>query len=144
MKLMVRSVHRWDSAVLRAALWAALAARLVRYRLRRHGLQARVPRPPRLGPRGTRGVMGALRRLDATCLERALVQQAWLASLGSLRDVVIGIPPGGMADTPAHAWVDGTDTASAGQYLELHRLPPPTWSANSHCAPPLRSQRPRP
>ena len=141
---MGRSVHRWDSTVVRAALWAAVAARLVRYRLRRYGLQARVPRPPRLGPRGTRGVMGALRRLDSTCLERALVQQAWLASLGSLRDVVIGISPGGMADAPAHAWVDGTDAASARQYLELHRLPPPTWSAELHGAIPGRGQRRRP
>ena len=66
-----------------------------------------------------------LRRLAPTCLERALVEQAWMAALGTPRDVVIGVLPGGMKEAPAHAWVDGTDPKSAAEYLELHRLPPP-------------------
>jgi hypothetical protein len=69
--------------------------------------------------------MGALSRLKPTCLERALVLQTWLAAHGTLRDVVIGVPPTGMKSGPAHAWVDGTDRVSPLNYLELHRLPPP-------------------
>ena len=111
--------------VVAGALWAAAAVRLARHRLKRHGLQARVPGPPPLGPGAGRGVRAALRRLEPTCLERALVEQAWLAAMGSPRDVVIGVPPEGIKDAPAHAWVDGTDQASSANYLELHRLPPP-------------------
>jgi hypothetical protein len=69
--------------------------------------------------------MAALSRLKPTCLERALVLQAWLASQGTARDVVIGVPRDGMKAGPAHAWVDGTDTVSAEEYVELHRLRPP-------------------
>jgi hypothetical protein len=101
-----------------------MAVRVVRRRLKRDGLRARVPRPPAVGRRGGRGVAAALRTLSPTCLERALVEQAWLASLGTPRDVVIGVPPGGLKGAPAHAWVDGTDTVSPTAYVELHRLPP--------------------
>lgn len=110
--------------VLLGAFWATLAAFLVRRRLRRDGMDARAPRPPRLDRRAAPGVMGALTRLRPTCLERALVLQAWLVAQGTPRDVVIGIPPDGMKSNPAHAWVDGTDASSAAHYLELHRLPP--------------------
>jgi hypothetical protein len=118
-------VSRFHPAVLAGALWATVAALLVRRRLKRDGLHTRVPRPPHVGVRGGRGVRAALRRLSPTCLERALVEQTWLASVGTLRDVVIGVPPDGMREGPAHAWVDGTDTVSPSRYLELHRLPPP-------------------
>jgi hypothetical protein len=124
MKLLTRSARRLNPAVLRGALWAAIAARLIRYRLKRHGLKARVPRPPRLRPEAARGVMGVLRRLDPTCLERALVEQAWLASQGIKRDVIIGVLRDGFESGPAHAWVDGTSFASEATYVELHRLPP--------------------
>jgi len=115
---------RFRPIVLIGALWATLAARRVRRELRSKGIQARAPRPPRLGRRAGLGVTGALSRLSPTCLERALVLQAWLASQGIMRDVVIGVPPEGMKLQPAHAWVDGTDTVSPAHYLELHRLPP--------------------
>lgn len=118
-------MSRLHPAVLAGAVWAAVAARLVRKRLKRDGLRATVPAPPRAAKKGGRGVRAALRRLSPTCLERALVEQAWLASIGVLRDVVIGVPPGGMKDAPAHAWVDGADAISPMNYLELHRLPPP-------------------
>lgn len=85
-----------------------------------------MPQPPRLGRSAGRGVTAALSRLEPTCLERALVLQAWLASQGVLRDVVIGVPKDGMKAGPAHAWVDGTDAVSATKYLELHRLRPTT------------------
>jgi hypothetical protein len=104
-------------------LWAALAARVVRRELRANGMSARVPRPPRLGRWAGRGVTGALSRLSPTCLERGLVLQAWLASQGTMRDVVIGLPPDGLKSQPAHAWVGATESWSAAAYLELHRLP---------------------
>jgi len=112
--------------VLAAALWAAVAVRLARRRLRSKGVQARVPLPPRLGPGAFRGAQAVLRRYSPTCLERALVEQAWLAANGSRRDVVIGVPEGGLQEAPAHAWVDGNNPSPAGRYLELHRLPPPS------------------
>jgi transglutaminase superfamily protein len=117
---------RLRPAVLAGAFWATLAALLVRRRLKHDGVGARVPPPPHLGRGATRGVMGALGRLKPTCLERALVLQTWLAAQGTLRDVVIGVPRDGMKSAPAHAWVDGTDTVSPANYLELHRLRPPT------------------
>jgi hypothetical protein len=116
---------KYNSSVAAAAAWAAVAVRLARRRLRRYGTQAKVPRPPFATPRASRGVTAVLRRYSPTCLERALVEQAWLAAIGCPRDVVIGIPPTGIHDGPAHAWVDGADMVSPAQYLELHRLPPP-------------------
>jgi hypothetical protein len=111
--------------VLLGAAWATVAAWMVRRQLKRDGVRARALPPPRLGPRAGLGVMGALHRLEPTCLERALVQQAWLASQGSMRDVVIGVPLDGMRTQPAHAWVDGTDRVSPQRYHEIHRMPPP-------------------
>jgi hypothetical protein len=61
-------------------------------------------------------------RVDATCLESALVRQRWLAAHGERRDIVIGVPANGLHDEPAHAWLDGTDSWAASTYLELHRL----------------------
>jgi hypothetical protein len=61
-------------------------------------------------------------RVQATCLESALVRQRWLAAHGDRRDIVIGVPTNGIRDQPAHAWVDGTDSWAASSYLELHRL----------------------
>ncbi|MGH9105247.1 MAG: lasso peptide biosynthesis protein [Acidimicrobiales bacterium] len=119
-----RASARFHPSVLAGALWAGLAARLVRRELKRAGVRAWVLPPPAwLGPRASRGVKAALRRLEPTCLEKALVLQAWLASQGTLRDVVIGVPPTGMSEQPAHAWVDGLDPVSPANYLEMHRLP---------------------
>jgi hypothetical protein len=116
---------KFHPSVLAGALWATFAAFVVHRRLEKAGLKASVPRPPRLSGRAGRGVAGALRRLEPTCLEKALVQQAWLASHGVMKEVVIGVPPDGMHKDPAHAWVDGIDAVSPTRYIELHRLPPP-------------------
>lgn len=117
---------KFHPSVLAGALWATFAAFVVHRRLERLGLKATVPPPPRLSRRAGRGVAAALRRLEPTCLEKALVQQAWLASHGVMKEVVIGVPPDGMHKDPAHAWVDGIDAASPTKYIELHRLPPPS------------------
>ena len=116
---------RLRPTVLLGALWATVAAYLVRRRLKRSGVRARVPRPPRLGAKAGHGVMGALSRLKPTCLERALVLQAWLAAQGNPLDVVIGVPREGMKSGPAHAWVDGTDATAVANHVELYRLEPP-------------------
>jgi len=117
-------VWRLRPAVLAGAIWATIASVLVRRRLKNDGVGTRVAPPRHLSPKAGPGVLGALARLKPTCLERALVLQAWMAARGNPRDVVIGVPPDGLKSEPAHAWVDGTDARSAGLYLELHRLPP--------------------
>jgi hypothetical protein len=64
-----------------------------------------------------------LSRQPATCLERALVLQSWLASRGRVHDIVIGVR---MTDNgvAAHAWVDEVDSTGPEEYEELHRLQP--------------------
>ena len=140
-----RTAIRFRPAVLAGALWALVAARLVRYHLKRFGVRTRVLLPPAwMGPRSGRGVLAALRRLEPTCLERALVLQAWLACQGDPRDVVIGVPPEGMSEKPAHAWVDGLDSGSPAIYVELHRIPPPSVPATRRGQGIIGSQRQRP
>lgn len=117
---------RLRPVVLYGAAWAWISILRVRRGLKRDGLAHRPLNPPRMTPSAERGVRGVLVRLSPTCLERALVWQAWLAARDDSRDVVIGILPTGIDpdDAPAHAWVDGTDPASAKRYLELHRIHP--------------------
>jgi hypothetical protein len=119
-----KPLPKYHPAVLSAAAWAVVAARYARRQLRRHGASASVPKPFRATPAGTRGVQAALRRYAPTCLERALVEQAWLAALGTERSIVIGVPPEGLKSAKAHAWVDGTGGPEAEAYLELYRIPP--------------------
>lgn len=115
---------RWSPTTLRAAWWAHRALRVTKRRLRRDGLLAVAPAPPVLPVGASRGVVGVLRRRSDTCLERALVLQAWLRAHGELRDVVIGVRKGG-AGFEAHAWVDAEGLPDgAGEYDELHRRAP--------------------
>jgi hypothetical protein len=84
-------------------------------------LAVRVPGP--LGAsrgRGLRAVLAVLAAGRATCLERSVVLQAWLAAAGREHAVVVGIRPG--ARFTAHAWVEGLE-ADAG-YVEIARVPP--------------------
>ena len=112
-----------DPVALLAALWAALSLRVVRRRLRTEGLQARTPPAPRLPARGRPGVLAALNRLGATCLERSLIHQRWLAAHGEPSDILIGIDPAGGQDE-FHAWVEGYEQHPA--HLVIHRIAPPT------------------
>ena len=123
---------RLRPAVLAGAAWALLAVYLGRRRLRLDGMRAHVPWPIGLPTTGARGVNGVLHRLSPTCLERALVAQAWRAAHGDPRDIVIGVPPGGLKQAPAHAWLDGVDTASPAAHVEIHRLAPPTRPTRRH------------
>jgi Transglutaminase-like superfamily len=62
------------------------------------------------------------RRTDPTCLERALVLQAWGVAHGEPRDVVIGV--NGREDRfAAHAWLEGEPDGEPGPYSELMRVP---------------------
>jgi Transglutaminase-like superfamily len=113
--------RRLDPASLRAALWALLALRRTRRSLRRERFSdVSVSPPPRLPGRARRGVDAVLRRWDPTCLERALVLQAWEREHGGSRDVVIGVRGSGQTLT-AHAWLDGE--SDLGSYEELIRVP---------------------
>lgn len=112
-----------DVPTLRAALWALLALRRTRRALQRGPVtELRVGRPPLLPPSAGRGVRAILRRTEPTCLERALVLQAWSAAQGEARDVVIGVNGTGER-FPAHAWLDGEEDGVHGRYRELLRVP---------------------
>ena len=84
--------------------------------------QVRVKAPPALPPSAGRGVRAVMRRIDQTCLERALVLQAWGRAHGEGRDVVIGVHGTGERFT-AHAWLDGEPDGERGPYHELMRMP---------------------
>lgn len=109
-------------AVARGALWAARACLAAHRGLTRVPLdQVELPRVPGLPRSAGRGVQAVLRRTGATCLERALVRQRWLASQGSPRHLVIGVsrqPP-----FAAHAWLEGDPAAAWEGYEELSRHP---------------------
>ena len=117
--------------VIAGAMWALLAVFLAKRRLAQNGLSARVLAPRWLPSTGSRGVTAVLHKLSPTCLERALVAQAWRAAHGDLRDIVIGIPIFGMKDSTAHAWLDGTDAQSTHEYREIHRLHAPSAGSGS-------------
>ena len=106
---------------LRAGWWTFRSLRRVRSQLRAGRLEdvALAP-PPRLGAGAQRGFEAVLRRSTATCLERSLVRQTWLAARGETRDLVIGVtaPAAGFR---AHAWLEGE---SDGEFDELLRLSP--------------------
>jgi hypothetical protein len=116
--------RRAAPSTLRAAWWAWRSVRLARRQLRADGIRARVDPPPRL-PWGSRGgVYGVLHRLDPTCIERALVEQAWLRSFDLSRDVVVGVKTEDRT-LQAHAWLDGLARPSEhASYRVIHRISP--------------------
>ena len=113
-----------DIATLRAAWWAGRALRDVRRQLRRKPLDAvTLPPAPRLPPHAARGVGALLHRRGHSCLEGALVKQAWLAAHDDPRDVVIGVAKPNER-FGAHAWLDGGSDGSVADFTELRRLRP--------------------
>jgi len=115
-----RSVHE-----LRGALWALRAVRSARRQLRQTGYEGLVlPAVPELPQSASRGVHAILRRLPATCLERAVVLQRWRAAHGDPHEVIVGVS-GTREDFRAHAWLDDEPSAGAsGEFRELVRLRP--------------------
>jgi len=85
-----------------------------------------LPPVPDLGVAAGRGVNAILRRTRYTCLERAVVLQAWAAAHGDQRDVIIGVSS--PADFGAHAWLDGDPPSADGGFLEIVRHPAPAIS----------------
>ncbi len=110
---------------LRAALWALRSVRSARRQLRRSGYRGlTLPPVPELPESASRGVNAVIRRLPATCLERAVVLQRWRAAHGDRHDVVVGVS-GTREDFKAHAWLDDErPAAEAGDFRELVRLHP--------------------
>ena len=106
----------------RAYRWARSQLRDVKRRLSIEGVRTRVAPPSALAPRGHRGLRLALRTVSPTCLERALVLQAWTAAHADPPDVVIGVRKG-ESEVEAHAWLDSSDDPWFDpSYEELTRL----------------------
>ena len=117
------ALARTDVATLRAGWWAARALRALRRRLPESGLRARVPEPPPLPEHAVVGVRGLTVFARATCLERSLLLQRWLAAHGRRHDVLVGVG-GDTRRLAAHAWVEGYDPdAAADGYEVLTRVP---------------------
>lgn len=110
---------------LRAAWWALRSVRSARRQLDRSGWEGlSLPEVPAVPARAGRGVDAVLRRLPATCLERAVVLQRWRASHGERHDVVIGVR-GTREAFGAHAWLDDEEPGDElAEYRELVRVPP--------------------
>lgn len=121
-----RRLSRFAPMSLRAAWWALSSVRAARRNLKRDGLEARVAPPPASLPWGSRtGVNAVLNRLSPTCLERALVMQAWLSAHRIERDVVVGVARDVVGTISAHAWIDGiAPAAEYARYSEIHRIEP--------------------
>jgi hypothetical protein len=117
------TIRRFGLANLRAAWWAARAARRCRRKLTKGGLDAALslPSPPALPSEAARGVCAALRRRGHSCLMRSIVMQAWLAAHGDRRDLIVGVKPPGQ-DFEAHAWLEG-ESPHEDDYRELLRRP---------------------
>jgi hypothetical protein len=108
---------------LRAAAWCVRALGSARRQLQRGALQdVRLPGPPPVPDDAARGVRAALRLTPSSCLERALVLQAWHAAHGRPQDVVIGVS-GRTSDFRAHAWLENEPQEGAG-FRELARVAP--------------------
>ena len=108
---------------LAGAVWALRAVRAARRQLRRTGYEGIVlPPVPRRPAEAARGVRMVLRRLPATCLERAVILQRWRAAQGDPHDIVVGvIGPG--EGFRAHAWLDDEEPGDE-RYSELLRIRP--------------------
>lgn len=83
-----------------------------------------MPPAPSLGVNVFRGPRIVLRLLRATCLERSLIMQRWLADNGEPVDLVIGVSPPSQGFT-AHAWLDADGDRAGAGYTEIERLPAP-------------------
>jgi hypothetical protein len=128
-----------DPVTWRVVLWAARSVRRARRDARIMPVdQVRVSPPPSCDPAGDRAVLLGARLSRATCLERALVRQGWLAARGDRRTLVIGTtaPSSGFR---AHAWLeDDGDTSGAG-FAQILRLPAPPTSDTPRLDRPART-----
>jgi hypothetical protein len=103
--------------------WAGRSLIDVRRNLRRSALpEVAVDPPPRLPGHAVRGVRFVLGGRESTCLQRALVLQAWHTAQGNPREVVIGVASSD-GEFSAHAWLDGDSSGPTHGFQELVRLP---------------------
>lgn len=121
----MRLPRRLTRDELRGLVWALRSVRAARRQLRRTGLTGIVLPPlPSRPAAAARGVRIVLRRLPATCLERAVILQRWRASQGDRRDVVVGVLGAGDSFR-AHAWLEDEEPSEAEEaYRELVRIEP--------------------
>ena len=113
----------------RGAFWARRAVLQARRQLQNGHLADLAVEPPYRLPRAAEhGVHAVLRRLPATCLERAVVLQRWRIAQGDPREIVIGVNRED-DEFRAHAWVDGEGDTLAPAFEELLRVPaePARW-----------------
>ena len=109
----------------RAAWWAWRALCTARARLGDGEMRAvRVPAPPPVPARSSRAVRRVLDWSEASCLERSLVLQRWMASHGIARDVIVGTQGSAQSGFAAHAWIEGELQPPGRSYVELIRLSP--------------------
>jgi len=121
----LRAVRRADVSSLRAAVWTTRAARRTHRELRAGAFATiDLPSVPNLGNAASRGMYAVLRRDRYTCLERAIVRQAWEAAHGHERELIIGISAPGCG-FGAHAWLAGDPLSASDGYVELARRPAP-------------------
>jgi len=121
----VQALLRADVSGLRAALWAVRAARRAPRSIKRAGVgPPSIPSPPRVGATAERAVQAVLRWHRYTCLERAVVRQAWDAAHGVRRELIIGVTSPTRGFT-AHAWLEGDPPPDLEGFVELARWPAP-------------------
>lgn len=105
----------------RAALWTLTTLKSIRRQLSGGRFdQLEIPSPAKIPATASRGLYGILRRRQSSCLERALLLQAWYATHGNPRDVVIGVT--GPLDFAAHAWLDGETRCHDDGFREILRV----------------------
>jgi hypothetical protein len=106
----------------RAAFWALRSCIRVH---RSAGVIAgpALPRVPDVPSVAFAGVRHVLWMRGEQCLVSSYVRQAWLASHGDARELVVGTT--GPAGFAAHAWLDGEEATEGVGFHELIRLPPP-------------------
>ena len=108
--------------IVRTFRWTRSELAWTKARLVTDGVSTRARPPVSLGTRGYRGLNLAMRLLRPSCLERALVMQAWYSLRGPAPDVVIGVRERDGA-TEAHAWLaDSDDPLFDDSYAEITRL----------------------
>ncbi len=121
----VHALMRADVPSLRAAVWAFRSARRAAMGVREAQAGApSIPPPPPVGPRGEQAVRTVLELPRYSCLQRAVVRQAWDAAQGMPRELVIGVIPRGAA-VGAHAWLEGDPPEEYEGFVELARWPSP-------------------
>jgi hypothetical protein len=114
-----------DIADARAGWWTWRALRSARGHLREGEVRGvRLPAPPPVSLSGARAVRRVLQWSDASCLERSLVLQRWLAAHGVDRDVIVGTQGNAQSGFAAHAWIEGEPQPPGRSYVELIRLSP--------------------